>query len=128
MRHISFHPCGERVVSEGLGGNYALMGFIRGAGMVFCSGPVRGRLHEPASTAQCVVCGLERFEARHSATVRIAPRASLLEDQHQIGQEQEQVDGSEQDIGAPDGKGQHAHHKSQDQENGIDRVDAEDDG
>lgn len=38
------------------------------------------------------------------------------------------MDGSEQDIGASDGKGQHADHEGQDQEDGIDCVDPENDG
>lgn len=52
---------------------------------------------------------------------------SLLEYQHEIGQEQEEVNGSEQDVRASYCERQHAHHEGQDQENGVDCIDAEND-
>lgn len=51
----------------------------------------------------------------------------FLENEHEVGQKKEQVDGAEQNIGASDGEGQHTHHKGEDQEDDIDRVDPEND-
>jgi hypothetical protein len=44
---------------------------------------------------------------------------SLLEDQHDIGPKQEQVDGSQEHVGASDGECQHADDESQDEKNGT---------
>jgi hypothetical protein len=53
---------------------------------------------------------------------------SLLEDQHQVGEEQEQMHRSEQDVGARASKREGAHSQRQDEQNRIDGVESEDDG
>lgn len=49
----------------------------------------------------------------------------FFEDQHEVGQKQEQMNRSEQDIRAPGGKRHHAHGEGQYQEDGIHCIDPE---
>lgn len=107
------------------------------AELIESSGPIVSGLDERhlivrSRLLHCAGCADSNDQARQADTrnpscAYTVLTRSLLENQHEVSQEQEQVDGSEQDIGASDGKGQHTDHKGQDQENGVDRVDAEND-